>query len=86
MPTSTSEPKVVVTKNGPYLVTGGIPLSRQTIVADSAGDSEQWHEGGTFPAQERYALCRCGHSANEAFCDGSHFKVGFRDWERAPPR
>jgi len=27
------EPKVVVSKNGPYLVTGGIPLTRQTIVS-----------------------------------------------------
>ena len=82
MPKAT-EPKVVVAKNGPYLVTGGIPLSRQTIVTDSAGESETWLEGDAFPARESYALCRCGHSSNKPFCDGSHKKAGFDGAETA---
>lgn len=26
----------------------------------------------------RVVLCRCGHSANKPFCDGTHREVGFR--------
>ena len=77
------EPKIVVSKNGPYLVTGGIPLTRQTILSDAAGDSEKWQESETFPAKPSYALCRCGHSASKPFCDGTHKKIGFDGTESA---
>ncbi|HET9905669.1 MAG TPA: CDGSH iron-sulfur domain-containing protein, partial [Anaerolineales bacterium] len=35
--------------------------------------------GGSLIREDtRVALCRCGHSENKPFCDGSHRKVGFR--------
>jgi CDGSH-type Zn-finger protein len=84
MTKSKTGPKVVVTKNGPYLVSGAVPLSRQTIVADAEGGSEEWRETHPYPVQgEGYALCRCGHSANKPFCDGSHQKVKFDGTESA---
>ena len=85
MSKSTTEPKVVVSKNGPYLVTGAIPLSRQTIVAGRDGESEKWSEGETFPPKETYALCRCGQSSTKPFCDGTHKTIGFNAEEAASP-
>jgi CDGSH-type Zn-finger protein len=89
MTKSSSEPRVTVTNNGPYLVSGAVPLARQTIVVDAEGGSQQWRESHPFPPQESYALCRCGQSANKPFCDGTHRKVGFDGTEtasRAPYR
>jgi CDGSH-type Zn-finger protein len=35
--------------------------------------------GGRLVREDtRLALCRCGHSENKPFCDGSHRQAGFR--------
>lgn len=86
MPKSSGEPRVVVTRNGPYLVSGAVPLARQTIVADAEGGSREWRESDPFPPAESYALCRCGHSGNKPFCDGTHKKIGFDGTETADRR
>lgn len=75
--------RITVSENGPYLVEGGVPVARQTIVADAEGNSVAWQEGETFETGESYALCRCGQSANKPFCDKSHLRVGFDGTETA---
>ncbi len=57
-----SQARVVIAENGPYIVSGGVPLSKQTIGSSANGDSEAWRESGIFPPAEKYALCWCGCS------------------------
>ena len=75
--------QITIAENGPYLVTGDIPLARQTIVTDAEGGSEAWLEGEAIAHREAYALCRCGASQTKPFCDGSHLKAGFDGTETA---
>src|SRR5580658_5023124 len=75
--------KIEVTKDGPYVVSGTLPLNEQQIVTNAAGESIEYKDGRRYPMQEQYALCRCGHSANKPFCDGTHAKVQFDGTETA---
>jgi CDGSH-type Zn-finger protein len=49
-------------------------------------------EGNSFGLAGRtvIGLCRCGHSENKPFCDGSHKRVGFESQcparELPPPK
>jgi len=69
--------RIRVTKNGPYIVSGGIPLIKKEIRNDAEGYCSTWHEVETYLLQEQYALCRCGHSKNKPFCDSTHAKIRF---------
>jgi CDGSH-type Zn-finger protein len=79
----TEDMKVTVSENGPYLVTGSVPMARQVIVADQAGNSMEWRQEVEFETKASCALCRCGQSANKPYCDGSHVRVGFDGTETA---
>nr|WP_294848276.1 CDGSH iron-sulfur domain-containing protein [uncultured Sphingomonas sp.] len=75
--------KIKVTKNGPYVVSGSVPLVKEDIVPDQQGQSVEWKTVEKFPDQANYALCRCGHSKTKPFCDGTHVKIGFDGTETA---
>jgi CDGSH-type Zn-finger protein len=59
------EPSIGVIRDGPIWIRGGIPVEAA--------------DGTTYEVRDRVTLCRCGHSSNKPFCDGSHKVVGFRD-------
>lgn len=62
-----SSVKIVVRNNGPLRVEGdGIEIVDQEGTAFGLG-------GRTV-----VSLCRCGHSENKPFCDGTHNKAGFK--------
>ena len=63
-------PAIEVSKDGPYRITGGIPLK------NAAGLDEPRAHGASH---EHYALCRCGHSRNKPFCSGMHWYVEFKN-------
>ena len=63
LPEGNSEIIIEIAQNGPLLVYGNINLKD--------------HNGIETRKSNVTALCRCGHSANKPFCDGSHVKVNF---------
>jgi CDGSH-type Zn-finger protein len=71
-------PRIAIIENGPYVLSGGVPLSEQAIGIDDAGNASSWVEGERLQAGDSYALCRCGQSKNKPYCDGTHAHVGFR--------
>jgi CDGSH-type Zn-finger protein len=63
--------KLTVRKNGPLRVEG------EFVISDM--------EGRAFDLGGRTAisLCRCGHSQDKPFCDGSHKRVEFQSEVKA---
>ena len=61
-----TDTKVIVRKNGPYRIEG-----EDIKIHDESGKAYG------LSGRTVVSLCRCGHSQNKPFCDGSHAKVGF---------
>jgi CDGSH-type Zn-finger protein len=70
--------KVTPQNNGPIRIEG------EFEICDPAGASFG------LAGRTVISLCRCGHSANKPFCDGSHNRMGFNDTvtarELPPPK
>ena len=60
------EPQVKVSKDGPYYVSGYVEVVGHEPRAEEV-------------SREHATLCRCGHSKNKPFCDGTHWEVEFKD-------
>ena len=63
--------KITINNNGSIRVEGEFTICDAT--------------GGVFDLSGRTAigLCRCGHSENKPFCDGTHRKVSFESEVKA---
>jgi CDGSH-type Zn-finger protein len=77
------QPQIVIAPNGPYLVSGAVPLTLETIEPNAQDESWEWGAGRSLSVSERYALCRCGASQTKPFCDGTHARNGFDGTETA---
>ena len=75
--------KVRITKDGPYMVSGNVPMHDETIGCNEEGESTHWIRGEDYPQKQSYALCRCGGSSNKPYCDGTHMRNGFDGTECA---
>ena len=64
--------KITVKTNGPYRIEGAVKL------VDLEG--KEWD----VSAKPAFSLCRCGHSANKPFCDGTHKTINFVAEDTAP--
>jgi CDGSH-type Zn-finger protein len=73
--------KVQVLKNGPYLVSGNVPLYPAKIKCGREGIPTEWGIGNKMQTTQSYALCRCGQTKTKPFCDGTHAKVNFNGTE-----
>jgi CDGSH-type Zn-finger protein len=80
---SDNEERIEVRPDGPYLVSGSVPLVRKSEIVSEHGEPIAWQKGDEITRDEKYALCRCGHSENKPFCDGTHSSVGFDGTETA---
>ena len=76
------DPQIRIVKNGPYIVTGKVPLSEK-IITPHGEKSYVYEDGQELPQSDTYALCRCGQSKNPPFCNGRHVQTAFNGTEIA---
>jgi len=77
------KPRIKILKDGPYMVSGEVPLSKGKLVDNGQGGSLELEQLQQYPLQAEYALCRCGKSNNKPYCDSNHAKIGFDGTETA---
>ncbi len=72
-----ANPKIQVLKNGPYLISGRIPLFPAIIQCGKNDVPTSWNFQSKMQSPQTYILCRCGQSKTKPFCDGSHVHTNF---------
>ena len=77
-------PAVIVQTDGPYVVTGSVPLRDTRPVMSEHGEPLTWQSEAASEQRPVYALCRCGESSRKPYCDVTHTEIGFDGTEAAP--
>jgi CDGSH-type Zn-finger protein len=75
--------RIVVTKDGPYVVHGGVRMACKTQVVSEHGEPLTWKTEEVADQPESYDLCRCGHSSYRPYCDTTHALIDFDGTETA---
>ena len=75
------QPHIRIIKDGPYIVSGSVPLSEKIIIP--RGNGYVYEDGEPLPQRVTYSLCRCGKTKTPPFCDGSHVADHFDGTETA---
>jgi len=78
------QPRVKVQPNGPYVVSGSVPLRVREPIVSEHGEPLTWRTNDITDRGAAYALCRCGGSSNKPYCDGTHASNDFDGTESAP--
>jgi CDGSH-type Zn-finger protein len=81
--TNIPQKKIEVRPNGPYKVSGSIPLVHKTQVVSEYGEPLTWQKDETLPTDAEYILCRCGQSKKLPFCDLTHREMPYDGTETA---
>ncbi len=63
---------------GPVQAAAVVTLSTDGPLALEGRVRVQTASGEVLREAERVALCRCGGTRNQPYCDGSHLRVGFK--------
>ena len=75
------QPHIRIMKDGPYIVSGSVPISEKIIIPRGKGYA--YEDGEPLPQRAVYSLCRCGKTKTPPFCDGSHVADHFDGTETA---